>query len=326
LGLAYIFLLALNILFVLYWLIRGNRKLVLSLIVILIGYNHLISHVQLMPGREAPAGTENLKILSYNAQNMAHSNIGREKAEIRGKIYGFIAGQKADIVCIQEFSARGSNVELMFDDMKSLTQFPECFYTDYNPKKSYQNYSIVILSKKQFHNSGTLSIPGNYHNFGIFIDIVHLQDTIRIYNLHLESIGLQHEDYQFVEDVTKGQTESGSIGEGSKSILMKLHSAYQVRARQAAVVTESLNNCPYPVVICGDFNDTPLSFAYHKISAGLTDAFIHAGHGLGNTFAGNLPSLRIDFIFHSDEFNSYEFEVHKTQLSDHYPISVYLGK
>jgi endonuclease/exonuclease/phosphatase family metal-dependent hydrolase len=325
LGLAYPFLLVSNILFLLWWLIRGRKKLLLSLIVILIGYNPLITYVQIMPGREAPKDSQVIKLLSYNVQNMAHSNIGRRDDNIRNKIYGFIGSQSADIACIQEFSANSNNADLVFGELKSLTHFEECFFTNYNPKRSHRLDALVILSNLPYHNSGALSIPGDHHNFGIFIDIILGEDTIRVYNLHLKSIQFQHEDYQFVEDVAKGQTETGAFSEGSKSILRKLHNAYQVRAEQTAIVLESLDNCPYEVIICGDFNDTPLSYAYHKISSGLEDSFVNAGYGLGNTFSGKLPPIRIDFIFHPSKYKSYDFEVLKTQLSDHYPVSVYLG-
>lgn len=326
LGLAYPFFLLINLLFFLYWMIRGRRKLMLSLIVILIGYQPLVMHVQILPGREAPLdGT--MKILSYNVQNMAHSNVGIEAAEIRSGILTFIGSQKADIACIQEFSARGSDFEGVFEEMKSLTHYTYCYYENYNPKKLYRIDAMVILSNYPAAGTNTLTIPGEYHHFGLYADLVDQKDTFRVYNLHLESVRLQHEDYQFVEDISKGQTEKGTLEEGSKSILRKLHYAFKIRAKQTAVVVESLAECPYPVIICGDFNDTPLSYAYRKISDGLDDAFVDAGHGLGNTFAGKLPPLfRIDFILYSPAFRSFEFNVHKIPLSDHYPVTVFLER
>ena len=325
LGLAYPALLLINLLFFLFWLIRGKRKLLLSLVVVLIGYQPFIRHVQILPGREAPE-TGVMKMLSYNVQNMVHSNIGIEQAEIRKEIFTFIGSQQADIACIQEFSARGRDFEGVFEEMKDLTHYTYYYYENYNPKKTNRIDALVILSNYPAAATNTLSIPGAYHHFGIYADLINDEDTFRIYNLHLASIKLQHEDYQFVEDVSKGQTETGAFGEGSKSILRKLHSAFKNREKQTAVVVKSISECPYPVIICGDFNDTPLSFAYHKISAGLEDSFVDAGYGMGNTFAGNLPPLRIDFILHSSVFQSYDLRVHKIPLSDHYPVTVFLGR
>ena len=164
------------------------------------------------------------------------------------------------------------------------------------------------------------------HTFGIYTDLIKGTDTFRLYNLHLESIRFRNEDYQFVEDVTTGQAEKKALGEVSKSILRKLHYAYLIRAKQTSVVEASLAECPYPVIICGDFNDTPLSYAYHKISSGLEDAFIKSGHGFGNTFAGKLPPVRIDFILYSTDFQSYDFRIPGIHLSDHFPITVFIEK
>lgn len=324
-GLAYIYILGLNILFILYWLIRGRRKLLLSVVVILIGYNPLVNHIQLMPGREAPRQGELLKILSYNVQNMAHSNTGKRDPETRQRIYGFIGSQNAEIACLQEFASKDNDAATVFGNIKSLTEFPYYFDIPYNPGDYHIN-ALLILSKLPYFNSGTLKLPGENKNFGGYIDILYKGDTTRVYNLHLESIRLHHEDLQFVEDVSKGQTEQSQLGSASKSILRKLHNSYKKRANQTNVVKESMLECPYQVIICGDFNDTPLSYAYHQISKNLDDSFVNAGYGLGNTFAGNLPPIRIDFIFHSPDFNAYEYKVHKTGLSDHFPLSVYLEK
>ncbi len=325
LGLAYPIFFLLNLAFFLFWLIRGSRFLFLSMIVILIGYNPLNSHVQLFPGRESPQDTAVFKVLSYNVQNMAHSNTGIEQSGIRSEIFSFIDSQFADIACIQEFSARDRDFMKVFEEMKELTRYPYCYYENYNPEKTYRVDAMVILSRFPILHSGILSIPGDTRTFGIHTDLIHATDTFRLYNLHLESIRLRNEDYQFVEDVTTGQAEKEALGEGSKSILRKLHNAYLVRAKQTSVVEASLAECPYPMIICGDFNDTPLSYSYHKISSGLEDAFIHSGHGFGKTFTGKLP-VRIDFILYSPDFQSYDFRVPGIHLSDHFPVTVLIKK
>lgn len=326
LGLAYPIFFLLNLAFFLFWLIRGRSFLFLSMIVILIGYNPLISHVQLFPGRETPQDTAVFKVLSYNVQNMANSNAGIEKSGIRREIVSFIDSQFADITCIQEFSARGRGFTEVFEEMKELTHYPFCYYENYYPNKTYRIDALVILSRFPILHSGILSIPGDIHTLGIYTDLLNGTDTFRLYNLHLESIRFRNEDYQFVEDVTKGQAEKKDLEEGSKSILRKLHNAYLIRSKQTGVVEASLAECPYPVIICGDFNDTPLSYAYHKISSGLEDAFINSGHGFGNTFTGKLPPLRIDFILYSPDFQSYDFRIPGIRLSDHFPVTVFIEK
>lgn len=323
-GLAYPFFLLANVLFLLIWLILRRSKFLLSLLVILIGFNPLMRHIQLLPGREAPKDETVVKLLSYNVKNMANSNVGIVKAEIRDSIEGFISHEAADITCLQEYSEKGGDFPRVFTELSKATDYPECHYMNYIPAKNYRIDALVILSKFPIINSGYLAIPGSDHVFGIYTDLWMHDDTVRLYNLHLESIRFKNEDYQFVDDVTSGQAEKESFKEGSKSIYTKLSNGFKKRALQTGVVTNHLSDCPYPVIICGDFNDTPLSYAYHKISSGLEDAFVESGYGLGNTFAGNLPPIRIDFIFYTDVFTSYDFNIPDILLSDHYPVSVYL--
>jgi len=325
LGLGYLLLMFANLLFMLFWLIRGKGKLFLSLIVILLGYSSFTRHVQVFPGREAPI-ENSIKMLSYNVQNMAHSNYGRENVTIRNGIFDFIKSEKADIACMQEFAARSRDISGAYDEMKALTGYKYCYNESYHPEKTHRIDALVILSKFPAIKQGLLSTDNGYDLIGQYVDLMIDDDTIRVYNLHLESIRLQHEDYQFVEDISTGQTEQADIRRGSSNIIRKLHSAYQSRAKQTQIVENSLKDCPYPVIICGDFNDTPLSYCYHKISSGLNDAFEKAGHGLGNTFSGKLPPIRIDFVLYTPVFNAFDFIVHGVDLSDHYPVTVYLKK
>jgi len=325
LGLGYLILMLANLLFMLFWLIRGKRKLLLSLIVVLLGYSSFTKHVQIFPGREAPT-EKGFKILSYNVQNMVHSNLGIEKEENRIRIYDLLEKQKADIICLQEFASRNRDLGDVFLEMKEQTGFAHCYHENYHPGMTSRADGLVMLSHFPAVNRGVLSTSSGYNIFGQYVDLLIEKDTIRVYNLHLKSIRFRHEDYQFIEDISRGQTEQAEIRSSSSNIIRKLQKAFQFRAQQTLVVEDNMKLCPYPVIICGDFNDTPLSFCYRRISSGLEDAFVKAGYGLGNTYAGKLPPIRIDFILYTPVFNAFEFMVHKIDLSDHYPVSVLLNK
>ena len=321
LGLSYLILLLLNALFMLFWMIRGRRKFLLSLIIILIGYQPLIRHIQVLPGRESPKDGTTM-LMSYNVQNMAHSNIGIHKANLKNEIYGFIESEGGDIICLQEFAHGGRDFSAVINEMATQTQYPYCYYSKYYPRAINNIYGMVILSRYPAIRTGNILQTGKHHQFGMYADLLVKGDTIRVYNIHLASVKLRHDDYQFVDDITRGQAEKDKLRRASSSIVRKLQVAFKHRSKQVEVVMQSLADCPYPLILCGDFNDTPLSYAYRKVSKGLNDAFVNAGYGLGNTFTGNLPPVRIDFILHSPSFNSYEFEVHDVLLSDHYPVSV----
>jgi endonuclease/exonuclease/phosphatase family metal-dependent hydrolase len=93
------------------------------------------------------------------------------------------------------------------------------------------------------------------------------------------------------------------------------------RAEQAATLKASISISPYPVIVCGDFNDPPGSFTYHTVSGGLKDSFVESGKGTANTYNGKLPSFRIDYILYSPVFKSYNFKVTNIDHSDHFPVS-----
>ena len=110
----------------------------------------------------------------------------------------------------------------------------------------------------------------------------------------------------------------------SKNLIRRLKNAFKKRANQADIISAHIAHCHYPVIVCGDFNDTPDSYAYKTISKGLKDAYCESGKGIGSTYNGKIPFLRIDFILHSPKFNAYNFKVNKDDLSDHFPVTCLL--
>jgi endonuclease/exonuclease/phosphatase family metal-dependent hydrolase len=89
---------------------------------------------------------------------------------------------------------------------------------------------------------------------------------------------------------------------------------------------EHIDACRYPLIVCGDFNDTPISYTYNTISSKLNDAFVAAGQGISNTYRGKLPPYRIDYILYSNEFDAVSYERHRAEYSDHFPVSAVLKR
>ena len=177
---------------------------------------------------------------------------------------------------------------------------------------------MAIYSNYPQINKGTVSIKGErMNNTCIFSDILIFSDTIRIYNIHLASNWFDKSDLDFIEnpEISKQAIRKGLFG-----ITKRLKISFQKRAIQVEVIKKHMQNSPYPIVLCGDFNDTPNSFAYHTISKGMQDAFLEKGSGLGSTFLGKIPFLRIDHILHSPSLKTQSFIIHKEKLSDHKAI------
>ncbi|HNW54622.1 MAG TPA: endonuclease/exonuclease/phosphatase family protein, partial [Bacteroidales bacterium] len=146
------------------------------------------------------------------------------------------------------------------------------------------------------------------------------KDTIRVLNLHLESIKFGKEDYNFVSEITTTPSNNDKLKKGSWSILSKMKFAYIKRASQIEKVAGYIKTSPYPVIFCGDFNDTPVSYSYRQINNELDDAFVNAGQGLGQTHTNMIPLLRIDYIFHSKSMKCIDYKTIEKDYSDHFPV------
>jgi endonuclease/exonuclease/phosphatase family metal-dependent hydrolase len=133
-------------------------------------------------------------------------------------------------------------------------------------------------------------------------------------------------EYSFYEDLKNQATETLALREGVFNILRKLKKAFMIRSEQVDKLVTSLNGSPYPVILAGDLNDSPFSYSYHRLTRNLKDSYREAGNGwAGNTFAGPLPSYRIDYILHSNNLEAVTYRKHINELSDHYPVSASLN-
>jgi endonuclease/exonuclease/phosphatase family metal-dependent hydrolase len=155
-------------------------------------------------------------------------------------------------------------------------------------------------------------------NGSISSDIVVNGDTLRIFNCHLQSIRLRKDYNDLVDSLIFNYSEK-QLDE-LKDISVRMRQAYKQRAGQVDIMAGYIRSSPYPVIVCGDFNDTPVSYAYTKISKGLKDAFIESGSGMGTTYRENFPYVRIDYVLYSSYFSSLYFHTEKIRWSDHYPV------
>ena len=170
-------------------------------------------------------------------------------------------------------------------------------------------YPIVNMGEIRFDES---------RNMTIYTDVIINNDTVRIFNVHLQSYQIDPNKYSIIDSL--GVNQQQDLKE-VREMSYKFKKAFQMRAGQVREIKKYIDESPFDVIVCGDFNDTPVSFAYQKIKGDLTDAFVNSGKGLGRTYIGKLPSFRIDNIFHDKNFESYNFQTYDFRLSDHLPIS-----
>lgn len=322
-GLGYPLLVVINVLFVFYWLIQLRPRFLVSLAAVLGGWIFLQTFVQVNldatpPGKSKPR----FKLMSYNVRLFDLYNWTHNK-ETRNKIFDLIKEEAPDIICMQEFYHSTKKGD--FQNVDTLLKLQEARYhhVEYTlTMRGHQNWGIATFSAYPIVNKGTISFGKKANNICIYSDIKIDKDTVRIYNVHMQSIHFRPDDYKFIEQVMIDSVETDEI-EGSKNILRRIKSAYEKRAQQAEQIARHISESPYPVIICGDFNDTPSSYVYHTISAGLEDAFMESGNGFGRTYGGKFPSFRIDYIMNDPKFRTYEFRTIKEELSDHFPVVCY---
>jgi len=320
-GLAFPYILFVNLIFLVFYIYRRKRKFLFSLIVILLGINHLNAYFpvrikKLFNKSLEKNGSTEIKILSFNVRAFNvyewYSNTKTSRS-----ILQLIRSERPDIICLQEYFT-SSHSDHKPEDIIELFSNTPFHYIDHSLQSgSYSGYGIATFSKFPIINKGIISFPRTV-NKSLYVDLSVNDDTIRIYNNHLQSVSFHMRNMAFLDTIklNYGEEDLREI----KDISIKLKMAYVRRSIQVDSISYHINNCPYPVVVCGDFNDTPVSYAYNRMSKGLNDAFITSGRGIGTTYHGIFPSLRIDYILHSREFYPLTFERMNVILSDHYPI------
>lgn len=315
-GLAFPFVLVVNALFLILWLLIYPRYAVVPLVTGLICIVQIRAFLPINLGRQhAPEGS--LKLLSYNilSPNINASNINASNATIN-----YLEQVDADIICLQEFHF--SNLK---KHKKLLDKYP---YKSYLVSKDSETSARFLgcLSKYPILSVEKLKFDSPFNGCSKYY-ILHEEDTIVVYNCHLQSNGLLGKDKSTYEQILANPKETLSSSE-TKNLVKKLRDSAAKRAVQTDIITAELKKetSPY-IIVCGDFNDSPISYTCHQLRKCLDDAYINSGNGPGVSYNRNKLYYRIDHILHSSHFKAYDCFVDRSiKVSDHYPILCSLEK
>ena len=297
--------LILNALFFMYWMLQLKRQLILSGLVLLFGIT-FINKFYNLSSTDLEEEEKDFTVMSYNVRLfnlfdwVAEENLGNT-------ILNFINEQNPDILCIQEYS-ENAKVDLRVYKYKAV--FMEGIQI-----KTGQ----AIFSKYPIFNQGELKIQTSGNNI-IYADIKKGLDTIRVYNIHLQSIKIS-------PDVDEISEHVDSINQNrSKQLFSRIREAFKKQEYQADLLVNHKNECSYPVIICGDMNNSPFSYVYRNIKSDLNDCFEDAGNGFGQTYKFKYYPARIDYIFASKKMQVKSFKTFtKVEYSDHFPIMARLS-
>jgi len=318
-GLAYPYLLIINIIFVVIWAVKLRPEAFISIGIILVGFNHFSDYIQLFKTKEGTQG--NILVMSYNIRLFNYYK-GSGKENTENEMLNLVRLQQPDILCLQEFFING-------EAKKKDDEIKKKLGGDYNShikligSGKNKSYGIATYIKYKIVNRGDISFPGS-SSLSIFTDIIVENDTFRIFNSHLQSFRLKKTERSFFEELFEKEDKQ-KIRE-ILTLSNSLRKGFAERSFQARKLKDYIINSPYPVIVTGDFNDTPISYTYRKIRKGLKDSFVVSGYGAGFTYWGNYPPNRIDYILYDDTLESTKFEILRVKYSDHYPIMAWFRK
>ena len=325
-GLTYPIFLVLTLVWLVLWAVFRSRWAIYCLVVLLIGGKLHFRNFSLSTSTSELKQESGIKVLSYNVRLFDLFNPSFSNAlDSRNQIFEFIRSQEPDLLCLQEYYRQDKPTDFeVIDSLNLIMKTRDYHERSAHKRRTRENYGIAMFSKYPMIARGDVMFEQQGvqdFNYCIFADIVKGSDTFRVYNVHLQSIRLHAEPNMEGNEVQAYGSKKGAL-----AVYRKLRGAFEKRADQARRVVEHLKTSPYPVIVCGDFNDTPMSYTYNQFQLALLDAFSASGKGLGTTYVGRLPAGRIDYLFYSPLLSASQFQIQKQTRSDHRAISCVFHK
>lgn len=293
----------------LYWIIRWRWFWASTMIVpVVIGLFYL--NLFLRPEFRRDYGSEVkgrdvVSIMTYNVRNFFAPDGGCS----RDSLFAWVRGRNPDILCMQEFSpSTGGGSRETIDSLME----------GYHSTPTDTRTGSVIYSRYRILRWGYVADSSAIRT--LWADLALNGDTLRVYSNHLHSTQITREDDEFL---SRDNFLTDTAREAKmRSIVRRFRDNSIARAAQADTVAAAMRESPYPRIVCGDFNDTPMSYVYHTMSQGTTDAFRTAGKGYSSTFLGFSNTLRIDFVLLPPEYEALSYETGDVYFSDHRPVMV----
>ena len=318
-ALFYPFILILNIGFVIFWLLARKWFFLLSLSLLLFSSAEINETFPVHLGKNSSVSSSNktIHLLTYNT--MACGMLVKHTRKKPNKVIQYILDSNADIVCLQEFTVSTKKEYLTHADMMRIFRKYPYKHIQYKQKNVLGWGGVATFSMFPIVNKQRIYYPSGF-NISIFSDIQVDGKTIRVVNNHLESNKITENDKKLTIKL-KEDFDTEKLSGLTMHFTRKLGSAYKMRAAQADEVAKVIAASPYKVIVCGDFNDVPASYAYTTVKGKLNDAFEETGTGLGWTFNDRFYHFRIDYVLYdSTAFTPVKYLVDKVNYSDHYPV------
>lgn len=319
-GLAAPFIIGINLLLALFWIIRWKPVAFLPILLLASGYGVVSRHIQLPVTKQYDKRTsDDIEVTTYNV------HIFRD-AEWNGSldsIAGYVKRSAPDILAIQEYYASSSMPADSIGTVMGGYPYFRTFYIRSEPGSGV-GYGLALYSRYKIVRSEEIVFE-NESNGAMYADMIIEGDTVRVFNCHMQTTDVDDTDIALVEgEEREPDTEMKA---GLKRIMAKLKSNGVKRAAQADIVADHVQSSPYPVILCGDFNDVPASYTYKRLSRGLKDGFKAAGRGYARSFRQLHGLFNVDYILYTPaSFECVRYDSPSLPFSDHDPVTVRLRK
>ena len=281
-----------NLAFMIFWVFRMRWPFILFLITFLLSFKEWRRFYK-FPSNTIEV-SKGLKIMSFNVR-LFNLYDWKNDRDIPSKIEQFIREEDPDILCFQEYA------------VQQAPTFANYKYRYIKTSIARGNHGMALFSKYPLVNTGNIAFEES-SNSSIFADILYRRDTLRVYNLHLESLHLN-------------QADTLISSSGSKKLVQRLQGIFDKQLEQLDRIAQNQNLNTLPSIVCADLNNTAFSKAYQTLKGELLDGFEEKGTGFGATYHFGVLPYRIDYIFADPRFKILNYKTHGVSLSDHRPIS-----
>ena len=296
----------------LYWIIRWRwRMFIFVAVFVAMGWPYVSLYYKMNIGKvygEPRYERGNIKVLTYNVRYLTDESWTESTTD---SILTFIKGENPDIVCFQEFPTKGEEHDKVIE---ALSKYKS------SKMLSDELDGVICFSKHRIIRTDSISgFCGT--GKGVWCDVKINNDTVRIYNLHLQTTSINLDDREYINNIEFLEPADTSHFNKFKDMAQRLYENSCTRAHQVDAIRHDIKHCPYPVIVCGDFNDVPMSYTYRTVASGLKDTFREQGNGYASTFKGFFDLLRIDYILVSKQFETLSYKVTPLEWSDHNPVT-----
>ena len=315
-----------------YWVIKLSRFFIFPLLALLLSaYSFQFNFSFHKPSTFVDKKTDNvLRVMSWNLRHFIPYNESNfrpvNKTQIN-KVLDEVVRNQPDVICFQEFiSLPKQKNDNPLQLLKEQYGYAYHQFDGADIFRSNQYSGTAVFSKYPIVRSGVVPYPhpqADNSEATVFADVIKDRDTIRIYSVHLQSFGFGNREYNILE---RAQQDKDEMRE-SKYLLKKMKKTFELHGMQADFLTKVLNASPYPFILAGDLNDVPGSYTYMSVRGDHKDAFLEKGFFLGSTFTSSfsfllktIPTLRIDYIFHPNQFTTTQYKRGGAGISDHFYV------